>query len=189
MSLLSLFARYGLSRQRKPWQSFAPPQLEPQGNECGAPLGTDDASAPGRAGLNSSLYMGFPVAQWVKNPLAMQKTSQASPRLGSGRSSGEGNDNRLQYSCLENPMDRGAWRATVHWARDRHDGVTKPLAPPKYSRVVGPALLLSTLNFTLGGSSAKGDNSPSILVVGGGDCGPCGRSKPWGARSPGVRKP
>ena len=33
---------------------------------------------------------------------------------GSGRSSGEGNGNPLQYSCLENPMDRGAWWATVH---------------------------------------------------------------------------
>jgi len=33
---------------------------------------------------------------------------------GSGRSSGGGNDNPLQYSWLENPMDRGAWRATVH---------------------------------------------------------------------------
>ena len=33
---------------------------------------------------------------------------------GSGRSSGEGNGKPLQYSCLENPMDRGAWWATVH---------------------------------------------------------------------------
>ena len=33
---------------------------------------------------------------------------------GSGRSRGGGHDNPLQYSCLENPMDRGAWRATVH---------------------------------------------------------------------------
>ena len=33
---------------------------------------------------------------------------------GSGRSSGEGNGNPLQYSCLENPMDRGAWWAIVH---------------------------------------------------------------------------
>ena len=33
---------------------------------------------------------------------------------GSGRSSGEGNGNSLQYSCLENPMDRGAWQSTVH---------------------------------------------------------------------------
>ena len=37
---------------------------------------------------------------------------------GSGRSPGEGNGNPLQYSCLENPMDGGAWWATVH-------GVTK----------------------------------------------------------------
>ena len=37
---------------------------------------------------------------------------------GSGRSPGEGNDTPLQYSCLENPMDGGAWWATVH-------GVTK----------------------------------------------------------------
>ena len=33
---------------------------------------------------------------------------------GPGRSSGEGNGNPLQYSCLENPMDRGAWWPTVH---------------------------------------------------------------------------
>ena len=35
---------------------------------------------------------------------------------GLGRSPGGGNGNPLQYSCLENPMDRGAWRATVHVA-------------------------------------------------------------------------
>ena len=34
--------------------------------------------------------------------------------LGLGRSPGGGYGNPLQYSCLENPMDRGAWRATVH---------------------------------------------------------------------------
>ena len=34
---------------------------------------------------------------------------------GSGRSPGEGNANPLQYPCLENPMDRGAWLATVQW--------------------------------------------------------------------------
>ena len=33
---------------------------------------------------------------------------------GTGNSPGEGNCNPLQYPCLENPMDRGAWRATVH---------------------------------------------------------------------------
>ena len=40
---------------------------------------------------------------------------------------GEGNGNPLQYSCLENPMDRGAWWATVHGvARVGHDLATKP---------------------------------------------------------------
>ena len=37
---------------------------------------------------------------------------------GSGRSPGEGHGNPLQYSCLENPMDREAWRATVHRAAE-----------------------------------------------------------------------
>ena len=46
---------------------------------------------------------------------------------GSGRSPGEGNGNLLQYSCLEDPMDRGAWRATVHGVeRVGHDLATKP---------------------------------------------------------------
>ena len=53
----------------------------------------------------------FPVAQMVKNLPAMQEILGSIP--GSGRSSGEGNGNPLQYSCLENPMDRGAWRAMV----------------------------------------------------------------------------
>ena len=42
--------------------------------------------------------------------------------LGLGRCPGEGNGYQLQYSCLENPMDRGAWQATVHGVtRVRHD--------------------------------------------------------------------
>ena len=50
---------------------------------------------------------------------------------GSGRSPGEGNGNPLQYPCLENPMDRGAWWATVHRVtRVRHDSATKPPPPP-----------------------------------------------------------
>ena len=45
---------------------------------------------------------------------------------GLGRSPGEGNTNPFQYHCLENPMDRGAWQATVHGiARVRHNLATK----------------------------------------------------------------
>ena len=39
--------------------------------------------------------------------------------LGSGRSPGEGNGNPLQYSCLKNPMGRGAWQAIVHGVKTR----------------------------------------------------------------------
>ena len=48
----------------------------------------------------------------VKNPPANVRDAGLIPR--SGRSPGGGHGNPLQYSCLENPMDRGAWRATVH---------------------------------------------------------------------------
>ena len=40
---------------------------------------------------------------------------------GSGRSPGVGNGNPLQYSCLENPMDRGAWQAAVHGVTKSHN--------------------------------------------------------------------
>ena len=45
--------------------------------------------------------------------------------LGLGRLPGGGNGNPLQYSCLENPMDRGAWRATIHGVAKRHGLATE----------------------------------------------------------------
>ena len=48
----------------------------------------------------------------VKNNVGDVRDLSSIP--GSGRSRGGGNGNPLQYSCLENPMDRGAWWATVH---------------------------------------------------------------------------
>ena len=51
----------------------------------------------------------------AKNPPANAGDSRDSDSVaGLGRSPEEGNGNLLQYSCLENPMDRGAWRAAVH---------------------------------------------------------------------------
>ena len=64
----------------------------------------------------SSPLEGFSGSSVVKNPPA--NTREAGLIPGSQRSSGGGNGNPLQYSCLENSIDRGAWRATVH-------GVTK----------------------------------------------------------------
>ena len=57
----------------------------------------------------------FWVALVVKNPPANAGDARDVGSIpGLGRSSGEGNGNPLQYSCLEKSMDRGAWWATVH---------------------------------------------------------------------------
>ena len=55
---------------------------------------------------------GFPVGSGVKNP--PPDTGDANLIPGWGRFPGGGNGNPLQYSCLEKPMDRGAWQATVY---------------------------------------------------------------------------
>ena len=63
---------------------------------------------------------GFPDGSVLKNPLANAGNTSSIP--GSGRSPGGGNSNLLQYSCLGNPMDRGAWQTTVHGvAKVGHD--------------------------------------------------------------------
>ena len=56
--------------------------------------------------------MGFPGGSEVKASACNAGDLSLIP--GSGRSPGEGNGNPLQYSCLESPMDRGAWWAIVH---------------------------------------------------------------------------
>ena len=59
--------------------------------------------------------MGFPGGSVVKNPPASAgDTGNMDSIPGLGRSLGGGNGSPLQYSGLENPMDRGAWWATVH---------------------------------------------------------------------------
>ena len=67
----------------------------------------------------------------VKNPLAMQEIAcNVGDVCSIPGFPGEGNSNPLQYSCLENSMNRGAWQATVHEAtRVRHDLATKPPPP------------------------------------------------------------
>ena len=58
--------------------------------------------------------MGFPGGSVVKNLPAIARDLGSIPGL--EKISGEGNGNPLQCSCLENPVDRGAWWATVHGA-------------------------------------------------------------------------
>ena len=54
------------------------------------------------------------VAQTGKESAFKRDLGDLNSIPGLGRSSGDGHDNPLQYSCLENPMDQGAWRATIH---------------------------------------------------------------------------
>ena len=70
------------------------------------------------------MYSTSRVAQGVKNPPGTQETQVRS--LGWEDPPGEGNSYSLQYSCLENPLNRGAWRATVlEVAKIRHNWVTE----------------------------------------------------------------
>ena len=92
------------------------------------------------------------------------------PRL--GRSPGEGNINPLQYSCLENPMDRGAWQAIVHGiARVGDDSATKP--PPvclgcesNTCAVLLVGLLMEALvNWLQGTASTHADSGRALCLV------------------------
>ena len=71
------------------------------------------------------INMGFPVALMVKDPPANAGAVREAGLIPeSGRTPGGGHGHPLQYSCLENPMDRGAWQATVcgaakNWTRPK----------------------------------------------------------------------
>ena len=79
--------------------------------------------------------MGFPY-----NSIGKESTCNAGDPVsipGLGRSPGEGNSNHIQCSCLENPIDRRAWQATVHGvARVGHDLATKPQWPERNCKAV-----------------------------------------------------
>ena len=64
------------------------------------------------------IHMGFPNGSDGKASAHSAGDPGLIPEL--GRSPGEGNGNPLQYSCLENSMDRGAWQATVHGVTHTH---------------------------------------------------------------------
>ena len=76
--------------------------------------------------MTALVNQGFPRGSVVKKILATN-AGDVGWIPGLGRSPGEGNSNSLQYFCLGNPMDRGAWQATVHGGhtRVRHDLSTK----------------------------------------------------------------
>ena len=68
-----------------------------------------------QASLSFTISQSFPDGTVVKNlPANAGEVRDIGSFPGSGRSPGGGNGNPLQYSCLENPMDREVWQDTVH---------------------------------------------------------------------------
>ena len=89
----------------------------------------------------------FKVSLVVKNlPANVGDIRDAGSIPGSGRSPGGGHGNPLQYSCLENPMDRGAWQATVHSGTQSWTWL-KWLGVYKFQREHGPWFLLLNFRF------------------------------------------
>ena len=99
--------------------------------------------------------MGFPSGSLVKNLLDNAgDTGDAVSVLGSGRSPAGGNGTPHQYSCLENPMDREAWRVIVH-------GVAKSrtqLSELSTATALGQSCSFSNMNYCL-------ENSVIVLSV------------------------
>ena len=95
--------------------------------------------------------MGFPDGSVVKNPPANTGAREATGATGSipgsWRSPGGGNGNSLQYSCQDNPVDRGAWRATVR-------GVTKSQTWLSNSTYMHAWICIHIHTYTLGGLRA-----------------------------------
>ena len=72
------------------------------------------SSILGEGLLGAENVTGLPSGRWLSSQESVCSAGDVSSVSGWGRSPGEGNGNSLQYSCLEYPTDRGAWRATVH---------------------------------------------------------------------------
>ena len=81
--------------------------------------------------MKLKLQLGFPGGSGVekkkKLPANAGDARVEGPIPGLGRSPGVGNDNQLQYSCLANPIDRGAWWTTIHGVIRKSDWVQQQL--------------------------------------------------------------
>ena len=112
--------RFTVEGKKLPTQVFWPGEL----HGLYSPWGHKESERTERL----SLFGGFPGSSVSKESACDAGDGGLIPGL--GRLPEEGNDNLLQYSCLENPMDRGAWQATDHGVtRAGHDLETKP---PRY---------------------------------------------------------
>ena len=96
---------------------------------------------------------GFPGGSVVKNLLANAGDAGLIP--GSGRSPGGGNDNPLQYSCLENPMDRRAWWAVVHGVRKEVDTTERLNSNSMLTAIVRSLLQRQNMSFSTNAVSSR----------------------------------
>ena len=115
-------------------------------------------------------YRGFSGSSVVKNPLANGGNEGLIPCL--GRSPGDRNGYLLQYSCLENPMDGGAWWATAHRATNSQTWLSNSTTTIIYTlvcvclhagSVVNHAWLCYTVDYSPPGSSVHGIFQARIL--------------------------
>ena len=96
-------------RERLPTPVFWPEEF----HRLCSPWGCKESEMTER--LSLSISLSFPSGSYSKESACNAGDLGSVPGL--RNSSGEGNGNPLQYSCLENSMDRGAWQATVHGAQ------------------------------------------------------------------------
>ena len=131
------------------------------------------------------------MAQWVKNLCSAGDTGDVGLIPGSGRSLGGGNGNPLQYSCLENSMDRGALRATVpavtesqtrqHARLPSHQGFPSASDSKESTSNVGDTGLIPGSGRSLGGGNGNPlqyschENSMSLAGY-----------SPWGGKESGT---
>ena len=104
---------------------------------------------------------GFPAVSVVKNPLANEGDGGSIPEL--GRSPGEGNCNPLQHSCLENPMDRGAWQATVQ-RLSTHRSLLFEFHQSSYKGIVKKKQTLKWVAWSTWQSKIRGAGTEAINV-------------------------
>ena len=90
---------------------FSRDNMQPTGPEAGRPLSLKLLLCIYTPMLTPGPMYRCPGGSAVKNPSANAGDPRSIP--GSGRPPGEGNGYALQYACLENPRDRGAWRGTI----------------------------------------------------------------------------
>ena len=118
----------GGGREGGRWESEGLSAIGDRGQD--AILLTSDADSTGSGSLLDSILCTFlkGLPRWLSHEETACHSGDTGDRgwiPGSGRHPGVGNGNPLQYSCLENPMDRGAWWATVHRVAKRQTCLKK----------------------------------------------------------------